>query len=110
MQLVSMRKESVPLRTYFSSAIWFGTGLRGRILRRVCITLLLLLVGVRTATGIYALVLTHRVQAVITGLARLRIDETTEEDLRKVVPYLVRSEWDWQVKEPERQATSILAV
>ncbi|HEX8879615.1 MAG TPA: hypothetical protein VF749_06270 [Candidatus Acidoferrum sp.] len=86
------------LRTYFPSAIWFGTGLRGRILRRVCITLLLLIVGARTATGIYSLVLTHRVQAVITGLAKLRIDETTEEELSSVVPYLVRSEWDWQVK------------
>lgn len=98
MPSVSLSEESVPLRTYFSSAIWFGTGMRGRILRRFCITFLLVIVSVATVTRIYSFVLTQRFQAVITGLSKLRIGETTEEELRRVVPNLVRSEWDWQVK------------
>jgi hypothetical protein len=37
-----------------------------------------------------------RIQAVLHGLAEVRIDQTSEEQLLKTVPYLTRSEHDWK--------------
>jgi hypothetical protein len=88
----------MPLRRYFSSTIWFGSGLRGRILRRVSIAFILLLLSVATASHIYSFVLARRFQAVISGLSKIRIDQTTEEETTKLVPYLVPSQLGWEEK------------
>ena len=98
MQLVSIQTRAMLIRRHFSSASWFGTGLRGRILRRACITFIFLILSVSTGTRVYSFVLTHKIQAVISGLSKLQIDQTTEEEVRKAVPYIVRSKWEWQVK------------
>ena len=50
-----------------------------------------------TILRIYSFVLTHRFQKVISGLSKLHIDETTEAEVIRTVPYLKRNETSWQV-------------
>lgn len=66
----------------------------GRWARRLYISLLTLLLGLTVAARLRSYFVARRIQAVLHGLEQIRIDETTEEDLPKVVPYLTRGqEW-----------------
>jgi hypothetical protein len=38
--------------------------------------------------------ITRKIQAVLHGLAQIRIDQTTEEELKKTVPYLTKYQWE----------------
>jgi hypothetical protein len=88
----------MPLRTHFQATIWVWRSLTGRIARRVCVVLLLALLTTSAAARIHTFVLTRRIEAVIAGLSKLQIDRSTEEDVKRTVPYLVRWEWDGQLK------------
>jgi hypothetical protein len=72
--------------------------LTGRIARRVELGLVLSLVATSATARIYTLVLTRRMEAVIAGLSKLQVDKSTEEDVRRTVPHLVRWQWDGQLK------------
>lgn len=85
------------LRDHFEASLWIGHALTGRPARRVYVTMVLLFLVATTVVRAYAFVLTRRIQAVIYGLSKLRIDETTEEELVRTVPYLVRGNWDGRV-------------
>lgn len=87
----------MPRRDYFPASSWIGHALTGRNARRVCVTIVFLLLVVTTAVRAYSFVLTRRFQAVISGLSKLRIDETTEAEMTRTVPYLVRNNSDWRV-------------
>jgi hypothetical protein len=52
--------------------------------------LLLLLVVFSGGIRVRSYLLTRRIQAVLSGLGQLRVDATSEEQLLKTVPYLVR--------------------
>ena len=64
--------------------------LMGRVARRLSLPPLLLLLIFTTSVRIRSVVLTRRIQAVLSGLGQLRVDQTMEGQLLKSVPYLVR--------------------
>jgi len=78
----------MPLRDHFAASSWIGHALTGRTARQVYVTMVLLLLVATTVARAYSFVLTRRIQAVISGLSKLRIDETTEGEVVRTVPYL----------------------
>jgi hypothetical protein len=64
--------------------------LTGRLARRVYLGLLLLPVIFTAGVRIRSVLLTRKIHAVLSGLEQVRVDQTTEEQLLKTVPYLVR--------------------
>jgi hypothetical protein len=77
---------------------WILSTFTGRIARRVYLLLVLALLTTSAAARIYTFVLTRRMEAVIVGLSKLQIDKSTEEDVKRAMPYLVRWQWDGQLK------------
>ena len=61
-----------------------------RLARRVCLALVLLVVVSSAGVRVHSYLLTRRIQTVLAGLRELRIDDSTEEELLKTVPGLVR--------------------
>jgi hypothetical protein len=70
----------------------------GRSARRIYLVLMLALFIISAAARVCTFVRTRRMEAVIAGLSKLQIDKSTEEDVRRTVPYLVRSPWDGLLK------------
>jgi hypothetical protein len=92
----------MPARDYFPVSAWIWRTLTGRNARRVYAMIVLALVVTTTAIRVHSYLLARRIQAVISDMSKLRIDETTEEKLVQTVPYLVRDKWDRHVdKNPE---------
>jgi hypothetical protein len=58
--------------------------------RRVYLALFLCLFALSIGVRVRSYLLTRKIYAVLSGLDRLRVDATTEEQLLKTVPYLVR--------------------
>jgi hypothetical protein len=84
----------MPLRDYFPASSWVVRAVTGRIPRRVYAAMVLVLLVASTAARVHSFVLTRKMQAVISGLSNLNIDETTEDEALREVPYLIRSKWD----------------
>jgi hypothetical protein len=74
----------------FSWIVALCRHIAGRRARRLYLALLLLPVVFSGYLRFRSFLLTRRIQAVLSGLAQVRIDRTTEEQLLKTVPYLVR--------------------
>lgn len=66
----------------------------GRLARRFYLALLLLLVVFSGGVRVRSYLLTRRIQVVLSGLDQLRVDATSEEQLLRTVPYLVRDPRD----------------
>jgi hypothetical protein len=79
------------VQTRFSWAAALHRYAWGRRARRFYLGLLLLLVVFSGCVRVRSFLLTRRIQAVLSGLAQIRVDQTTEGQLLKTVPYLVRS-------------------
>lgn len=88
----------MPLRHHFQATTRLGRAVTGRMARCIYASLLLLVLLTSTGIRIHTYVLTRRFQAVLAGLATLEIDKTTEEDLQRQVPYLVRTRYERDVK------------
>lgn len=84
-------------RNRFPAIVWIWRTLTGRIARRVYGTVLCMLLLASTIVRISSYVLTRRIQAVISGLSKLQIDETDEDELLRTVPRLVRGAQDRDV-------------
>jgi hypothetical protein len=82
-------------RHSFPMTSWILRTFTGRIALRVYFVLVLSLVATSATARIYTLALTRRMEVVIAGLSKLEIDKSTEEEVKRTVPYLVR--WQWQV-------------
>ena len=87
----------MPLRDHLAASSWIGHALTGWTARRVYLTVVLLLLVATMVARAYSFVLTRRIEAVISGLSKLRIDETTEGQVVRKVPCLVRGNWDRRV-------------
>jgi hypothetical protein len=85
-------------RDYFPASMWLGRALAGRIARRIYVTIILVLLATSAAIRIHTYILTGRMQAVISGLSKLQIDRTTEEELLRTVPYLVSSKYERRIE------------
>jgi hypothetical protein len=77
---------------------WILRTATGQIARRVYFVIVLSIVATSAIARICTLVLTRRMEAVITGLSKLQIDKSTEEDVKRTVPYLVPWQWEGQLK------------
>jgi hypothetical protein len=61
---------------------------------RIYAAILLLLLLVTTAARLRSYLMCRKIQAVLRGLAEIRVDQTTEEQLVKMVPYLTQKDWN----------------
>jgi hypothetical protein len=81
------------VRTHFPFASWTVSKLTGRLARRIYLAALLFLVLISTAGRLRAYFMTRKIEAVLHGLSKIRVDQTTEEQMMKMVPYLTEKEW-----------------
>jgi hypothetical protein len=86
------------LRHSFPMSSWILRTFTGRIVRRIYLVLVLAALAASAAVRIHTFVLTRRMEAVIIGLSKLEIDKSTEEDVKRTVPYLVRWQWEGQLE------------
>jgi hypothetical protein len=68
----------------------------GRWARRVYMILFLICISLSAVLRFRTYFLTRRIQVVLAGLAQVRLDQTTEDQLLKAVPSLVRYGRDTQ--------------
>jgi hypothetical protein len=67
--------------------------LTGRRARRIYVVLMLMLLLLVSVAWLRAYFIAQKVQAVLRGLAEIRVDQTTEERLKELVPYLIQRDW-----------------
>jgi hypothetical protein len=67
--------------------------LSGRWARRVFLTILLFLMVISIVSRLRAYFVARKIEAVLHGLSEIRLDETTEEELRKMIPFLTEKDW-----------------
>lgn len=87
----------MPVRDSFPVTIWIGQVLTGPTARRAYMAIVLLLLVATTVARISSFLLTRKIQAVICGLSTLSIDESSEAEVLRTVPYLVRGRQDLRV-------------
>jgi hypothetical protein len=75
---------------YFPSVVWLFRIFTGRLARRMYFAIFLLLLCVPVVPRLRNAYRARRFQAVLTGLARVKVDQTTEAELVRLVPYLTR--------------------
>jgi hypothetical protein len=80
-------------KTNFPVFHWIVRILTGHFARRVYMGILFLLLLFTTAARLRSYLMARKIQAVLKGLAEVRIDQTSEEQLRKLVPYLIQKDW-----------------
>jgi len=85
------------LRDYFPASTWIWRKLTGRIAGRIYAAIVLVLLAVSTIARVNSFLLTRKIQAVITGLSKIHIDETTEDEVVRSVPYLIHSDSDREI-------------
>jgi hypothetical protein len=78
-------------RQHFPFTSWHSETLTGRILRRTYLSVFLLSILALAAPHIRSYLLVRKFQRVLSGLSRIQIDKTTEEELVRLIPNLVRS-------------------
>jgi len=88
-------------KTHFPFFRWIAKTLTGRWARRVYVIILSVLLIATTAARLRSYLMARKIQAVLHGLSEIRIDQTTEEQLFRTVPYLRRGE-DWYRGNPPR--------
>jgi hypothetical protein len=86
----------VSIKTLFPFFHRVVRGLTGRWARRICVALLVFLLGLTTAARLRSYLMVRKIQAVLHGLQQILVDQTTEEQLLRRVPYLTRSEHEWK--------------
>jgi len=78
----------------FPATVWVWRRITSPFARRTYLAIVLLLLAVTVIARVRTYVLTRRIHAVLNGLEHLRIDQTTEDELLRTVPYLVRGQRD----------------
>jgi hypothetical protein len=86
------------LQDRFPGFLWLWRSLTGRTSRRIYVLVVVVVLGASAIARVYTFVLTRKAQAVVAGLAKLEIDETSEADLLRTVPYLTRNQWEVQLQ------------
>jgi hypothetical protein len=82
------------VKTHFPFTRWVVRALTGRLARRIYVAILLFALLLTTTARLRSYFMARRIQAVLTGLAEIRVDRTTEEQLTKMVPYLSHKDWE----------------
>ncbi|HEX3106010.1 MAG TPA: hypothetical protein VHQ22_16315 [Terriglobales bacterium] len=76
---------------YFPGAFWIYRIATGKTARRVYLAMAVLLLIAATAPRIRSMLMARKIHAVLAGMDKIRIDETTEGQLLKTVPFLTRN-------------------
>jgi hypothetical protein len=84
------------LKTYFPFLSWVLHTLTGRWARRIYVAVILILLCLNAVARLRSYFMTRKIQAVLYGLSEIRVDQTTEEQLLRTVPYLKRPKEDWK--------------
>jgi len=71
---------------------WSLRALTGRGARRIYAYVLVFLLCLTTADRLRSYFMARKIQAVLKGLAEIRLDQTTEEQMTKTVPYLIQKD------------------
>src|SRR6516164_7137977 len=87
--------DEMSTKGHFPFLMWIVGRLTGRWARRIYIVIVLILLCLTTAARLRSYMMARRIQAVLHTLAEIRIDQTSEEQLLKTVPNLIRSD-DWK--------------
>jgi hypothetical protein len=80
-------------QTHFPFTRWIIRKLTGRWARRIYLSIIAVLLLTTTLVRLRSYFMTRKIQSVLHGLAQIRIDQTTEEELKKTIPYLTEYEW-----------------
>ena len=72
---------------------WIVRTATGRWARRAYAAIILLMLLLTTTVHLRSYLMARKIQAVLHGLAQIRVDQTTEEQLTKMVPYLTQRDW-----------------
>src|SRR5579872_1878944 len=75
---------------YFPTVAWLFRVMTGRVARRVYLAVFLLLLCVPTVLRFRNAYRAWKFQEVLAGLARVKVDQTTEAELATIVPHLTR--------------------
>jgi len=78
------------MKTHFPFFRWIASTLAARWARRTYVVILFSLLLITTAARLRSYFMARKIQAVLHGLADIRLDQTTEEQLTKMVPYLTK--------------------
>jgi hypothetical protein len=82
--------SSKSLRRYVPFTSSLDEALTGRVARRACLFLFLFLILLTAAVRLRSYVMVREFQRVLSGMSRIQIDKTTEKELVRLVPDLVR--------------------
>jgi len=96
MWLCSMVPSTMSVKTHFPLFSWFAHRRSGPWARRIYIVGILIVLCLNAAARLRSYFMAQRIQAVLHGLSEIRVDQTTEEQLLKTVPYLTRTKEDWK--------------
>lgn len=80
-------------KTHFPVFSWIVRTLTGRIARRIYVTAICVLLLMTTTARVRSYLMARKIQAVLKGLSEIRVDQTTEAQLTKMVPYLIQRDW-----------------
>ena len=72
---------------------WIVRTATGRWARRAYAAIILLMLLLTTTVHLRSYLMARKIQAVLHGLAEIRVDQTTEEQMPKMVPYLTQKDW-----------------
>jgi hypothetical protein len=81
-------------KTHFPFTRWVVQALTGRLAQRSYIAILLFALLLTTTVRLRSYLMARKIQAVLRGLTEIRIDQTTEDQLTKMVPYLAHKDWE----------------
>jgi hypothetical protein len=72
---------------------WVAKTLSGRWALRSYLAIVFLLLLISTAARLSSYFMVRKIEAVLQGLSKIRLDQTTEEQMTKMVPYLTAKDW-----------------
>jgi hypothetical protein len=94
MQTSRLPQNRPKAKSRFPVSRWVARRLTGRRARRIYVTVFALLLLITTAARLRSYFMARRIEAVLHGLGQIRLDQTTEEQMVKMVPYVVKKDWD----------------
>jgi hypothetical protein len=84
----------MPFTSRFPRISWVRRRFTSAFARRIYLAVVILVFAVTAPARLRTYVRTRRIHAALNGLQRLQIDQTTEDELLRTVPYLVRGQRD----------------
>ncbi len=98
----------MPLRDRFPAASRLWSALTSRLAKTLAVALIAIFLALNLWARVSIWLAARRMQAVVVALGKLEIDKTTEEELARTVPQLVKYPWEGQVqRRPEIGAVDL---